>query len=124
MTNQTRWPEVTDQGPRATMARFRRRLRANERALWGLVLLALLLDFGLTVYGFQLGFVEQNEVGRWLLSTYGIAGILGLKLAALALALGLRQLLPPGYRGIVPLALAVPWWIGAIANAVQIAATL
>lgn len=102
--------------------RLRWTLAAHERMLWVAVGVALVLDFGLTIYGFELGFVERNQLARALLSSVGIAGILGLKLAALLLAIGLRRVMPLGYRALVPLALAVPWWVGVLSNAINITA--
>ena len=122
MSNQSDWTGTATSPHRAAVLRARRTLRANEGLLWGLVLGALVLDLGLTLYGFQLGFVEQNALARWLLAEFGVAGVVGLKLGALTLALSLRQVMPRAYRGLVPLALAIPWWLGALANAVQIAA--
>jgi hypothetical protein len=99
-------------------------VRSNERMLWGAVLGALFVDLGLTLYGLELGFSEQNELAVFLLTSFGVAGVVALKLGALGLAIGLRQLLPLDYRSLVPLALAIPWWIGAISNAYHIAIVL
>lgn len=99
-------------------------LQRHERALWGFVLAALLVDFGLTVYGFQLGLVERNPLARDLLASYGIPGIAGLKLAALALAAGLRLPLPAEYGSIVPLALLLPWLYAVGVNVLLVTAAL
>jgi hypothetical protein len=124
MERQTNESSPGEGGGEHPVERLRWTLAANERTLWLAVGAALVLDFALTVYGFHLGFVEQNQLARALLSSYGLAGILGLKLAALVLAVALRRVLPTGYRALVPLALAIPWWIGVVANAVQISALL
>jgi hypothetical protein len=99
-------------------------LCSNEKTLWALVVGALVVDLGLTIYGLELGFSEQNQLAVVFLTSFGATGIVALKLGALGLAVGLRQLLPLDYRGLVPLALAIPWWIGAISNAIHIAMVL
>lgn len=121
MTSQTR-REALDAAIRLALLRFRRTVAAEELSLWLLVLAALVVDLGSTLYGFQLGFIEQNQLARLLLAEFGLAGIVGLKLAALSLALVLRRLVPREYLGLIPLALAIPWWIGALTNLYQIAA--
>lgn len=92
-------------------------LGRHERLLWGLVLIALGVDLASTLYGFHLGFTERNPLARGLVDAYGVAGIVGLKVGALGLAVLLRSLVPAGYRGVVPLALAAPWWVAALSNA-------
>lgn len=107
---------------RLALVRFSRTAAAKESTLWLLVLLALVVDVGSTLYGFRLGFVEQNDLARILLANFGILGIIGLKFAALALAVALRRIVPSEHVGLIPLALGIPWWIGALTNAVLIAA--
>jgi hypothetical protein len=114
-------PESSLSSPHLT-DRLRWTLSAHERGLWVVVGVAFVLDFGLTIYGFELGFAERNQLARTLLASFGIAGILGLKLAALLLAVGLRRVMPVGYRALVPLALAIPWWVGVLSNAINITA--
>lgn len=123
MTNQTRREKV-GLAVRLALIRFSRTAAAKESKLWWLVLLALAVDLGSTIYGFRLGFVEQNYLARILLANFGLVGILGLKFAALTLAVALRRIVPSEHVGLIPLALGIPWWIGALTNTVLIAALL
>lgn len=124
MSDRSDWSEPVTRPIQNAMERIRLTLLANETLLWILVVGALLIDLGLTLYGLELGFSEQNQLAARLLTWFGAAGVIALKLGALGLAVGLRQLLPVGYRGLVPLALAIPWWVGALSNAVNIATIL
>lgn len=95
--------------------------QTHERILWALVGGAILLDVWSTIYGVRLGLVEQNALARRLLETVGSLGLVGLKLAAVGLALGLRRVMPAGYEGVIPVALALPWWLSGCVNVVYIA---
>ena len=97
---------------------------ARERYIWILVFVVLLADFSLTVYGFQLGLVESNPLARWLLAMFGVAGIFGLKLGVLLLALLLRLLMPDQYGLLVPASLLGPWSYAVLVNAMLIAGVL
>lgn len=98
-------------------------LLSLERELWLFVLVLFTVDLGLTLYGFELGFVERNPLARTLLLTYGIPGIVALKLGALALAGGFRYRIPSAYGAIVPLSLAIPWLYAVTVNALLIGTT-
>lgn len=86
-------------------------LARRERALWALAVLALFGDVLLTRYGLSVGLAEQNPVAASVIATHGLAGMAALKLPGAALALGWRAVLPRSYRGIAPLALALPWLV-------------
>lgn len=92
------------------------RVNARERDLWLLVVAALFADFGLTLYGLRLGLVEQNPLARGLISAFGLPAILALKGGALAVAAGLRPLMPDQYGAMVPLALAISWCYAVAVN--------
>lgn len=116
---------IDDPGPvRGAITRLWRVINAKERELWILVVGMLLVDFGLTVYGFQLGLVERNPIALALLSTFGVPGLLALKGGALAIAAILRPLLPDEYGALVPLALTISWSYAIIVNTVLIGTRL
>lgn len=93
-----------------------REVNARERELWVLVVGALFVDFGLTLYGLQLGLVERNPLARSLITAYGFPAVLVLKGGALAIAAILRTLLPEAYGAMVPLALAISWGYAVAVN--------
>lgn len=105
---------------RRAITRQWRAINAKEPDLWLLVVVMLFVDFGLTVYGFELGFVERNPIALALLAAFGIPGILALKGGALAIAAILRPLMPDEYGALVPLALAISWGYAIAVNAVLI----
>ena len=92
-------------------------LARHERALWAVALAALVGDVLLTRYGLPLGLVEQNPVAASVIATHGLAGMAALKLPGAALALGWRVVLPSTYRGVAPVALALPWLVAVGINA-------
>ncbi|MDG5760073.1 DUF5658 family protein [Natronococcus sp. A-GB1] len=82
-----------------------------ERALWILVALSLVGDVVTTFVGLQLGLAESNPIARNVIYSYGLAGMLAMKGAAVGVGLACRPLLPQVYRVIVPAGLAIPWTI-------------
>lgn len=100
-------------------SRLRWRLRHGrslESALWALVVVAMLLDVGLTDYGLAMGLSEVNPIGRLALAALGPVGLLLAKLPVLALALVGWRLLPESERWAVPLGLALPWGAAVVLN--------
>lgn len=85
-----------------------------ERLLWALVALSLVGDLATTFAGLHVGLTESNPIARGAIDGYGVAGMVGLKVGAIAVALVGRSLLPDEYGPIVPAGLAVPW-LGAVA---------
>lgn len=98
--------------------------RVHEHVLWVGVVLVFLADLLLTLYGFNIGLVERNPIARHLFAAYGVFGIVGLKVAALLFAAGLRVLIPDEYGPIVPLSLAIPWLYALGVNAYLITVSI
>lgn len=97
---------------------------ALERALWLLVAVVLIGDVGTTVVGLHLGLTEANPVARVAIEGYGVIGLLALKVVAVALAYGCRQLLDRAYRPVIPLGLALPWSAAVVSNVYQLSIVL
>jgi len=91
-----------------------------ERALWCVVVVALVADVGLTAYGLSLGLVERNPIMRQALDVFGIAALAIGKGFALAVGLAVRARWPE-YATVVPLGLALPWLVAAGINAALLA---
>lgn len=92
-------------------------LEAAERPLWVLVAVFLVLDVAVTHYGLERGFVEANPVAQAAMAAVGtLTAMVLLKGFSLAVALVARSALPRLYRGIVPVALAVPWGVANVMN--------
>lgn len=87
-----------------------------ERVLWALVALSLVGDLATTFAGLHVGLTESNPIARGAIDGHGVAGMLGLKAGALAVALVGRSLLPDEYGPIVPAGLAVPWLAAVAVN--------
>lgn len=86
------------------------RVTPYSRGLWTVTLATLLADLVLTVYGVRLGLRELNPVAAALIAEAGpVAALATLKGGALAVGAAGWVALPFDYRGVVPLALAVPW---------------
>lgn len=103
--------------------RLRRGVRAIdglERAFWILVALALVGDVVTTFAGLHLGLNESNPVARSAIDGWGVVGMLALKTAAVAVALGCRTLIEDPYRPVVPAALAIPWTFAMVVNVYMI----
>jgi hypothetical protein len=77
------------------------------------VIVAMLADIGLTIYGLKQGLLERNPVMLFGLDLFGYAALAFLKAPALLIGLA-GWLLLPRHLGRLNLAgLAVPW-IGAV----------
>ncbi|MDS0258491.1 DUF5658 family protein [Haloarcula sp. S1CR25-12] len=83
------------------------RLRCDH-LLWGLVLAAAAGDLVLTLFGLSLCFTEANPVARAVLDVGGGAGLLALKLTAVALLFAIYQHVRPLYRRAALVAFFVP----------------
>ena len=93
-------------------------LAPNERALWGLLAVALLADAVLTWYGLRQGLTEANPVMAAAMAWLGVAGgITVVKGAALVVAGLARVTVSPETAPVVPLAMAIPWGLAALINA-------
>jgi hypothetical protein len=93
-----------------------RRRELVEVALWGLVLVALVLDAHTTVTGLERGFVESNPAMRAVFAVFGVSAIWQLKALVVAVAVGCAMLLPHEDRLLVPVALGLPWAFAALSN--------
>ena len=92
-------------------------LAPNERALWGLLAVALLADAVLTWYGLGRGLTEANPVMAAAMAWLGVAGgITVVKGAALVVAGLARVTVSPETTPVVPLAMAIPWGLAALIN--------
>lgn len=87
-----------------------------EVALWGLVLVALVLDAHTTIAGLERGFVESNPAMRAVFAVFGVSAIWQLKAIAVAIAAGCLLVLPREDRLLVPLTLGLPWAFAALSN--------
>lgn len=98
----------------------RRSVSQTERLLWTVVLVALVADAALTIYGLGIGLRELNPVARRAFDVGGVVGFIGLKTLAVCLAVLGRLVIPDGYGAMVPALLAVPWIVAATLNAVTL----
>jgi len=87
----------------------------RERLLWALVVVTMALDVVTTEVGLQQGLAEGNPVMASVIGGAGVLGLVGAKLATLAVGVGARLCLPQ-HRLVIPLGLATP---GAIAVAIN-----
>lgn len=86
-----------------------------ERVLWALVAFAFVGDIVTTAVGFELGLVEVNPAVASSVGSYGVPGMVAMKVAAVSVAVLYRPLLDREYRLIIPACLSVPW-LAATAN--------
>ena len=92
-------------------------LAAVEPYLWGVLVVVLLADVVSTYAGLQAGMTEGNPAMRMAIETAGIAALVAVKIAVLGFGAGVRRFLDE--RGaVVPLGLAIPWFVAAASNAV------
>lgn len=92
----------------------------TEQLLWVVVVLALVADAVLTVYGLSVGLKELNPVARVAIERMGVFGIVSLKGFAVGLALVGRWVTPDSHGVLVPATLAVPWVVASVLNAVTL----
>jgi len=113
---------AVDQGYRAKSTgkdRFVGRLASVEPYLWVGLVAVLLADVVSTYAGLQAGMTEGNPAMRIAIETAGIAALVAVKLAVLGFGAGVRTLLDE--RGaVVPLGLAIPWFVAAASNATHL----
>lgn len=94
------------------------RSRSTNAWLWGFVAVALVLDVVLTYYGLAAGLQEGNPLARTLFSMYGvIESMLFLKGIVIAVALVAYVSVPEKYQPVVPLGIALPWFVASLINA-------
>lgn len=92
-----------------------------DHVLWGVVLLAAASDVVLTFVGLGLCFTEANPVARAAIRLGGGAGLVGLKLAALAVLFGVYRFVRPLYRRGALVAFSAPQLLAAGHNGLLIA---
>jgi len=109
-------PVASDGPPPAGAAR----LAAFERWFWLVAAVVMLADVALTIYGLELGLRETNPVARAALDRAGVAGLVGLKGLALAVAGICWYLVPGDFRIVVPLGLLLPSLVAVLVNVVTI----
>ena len=127
-SDSTQSAESETVGPPVVGARFSHvaaLATAHAAWLWVAVIVGLVLDAALTVYGIRLGLTESNPVAAGLIANIGVVPALAiLKGAALAVAVGAWFLLPKSYRGLVPAGLAIPWVGAAAVNVLTVGVVL
>ena len=79
-----------------------------DHLLWGIVLAAAAGDIVLTLAGLSLCFTEANPVARAFLDVGGGAGLVALKLAALAVLFGVYRTVRPLFRRAALVAFSAP----------------
>ena len=89
----------------------------RQRELWGIVVISMLSDVGITAYGLALGFDEANPIAVDVLQATGLWGLLALKTLVVAVAAACWLLLPREYSYPIPIALATPWLLATVCNA-------
>ncbi|PSP83029.1 hypothetical protein BRC83_08320 [Halobacteriales archaeon QS_1_68_17] len=87
-----------------------------EAAVWVAVGVSLVADAVLTGYGLQRGLTEGNPLVALLVDRFGFASLVGLKVWAVAVALGVRLGLSDRRGWVVPLGLSLPWTGAAAIN--------
>lgn len=95
-------------------------ISAVERELWLVVVLAMLADVPLTLYGLELGLTEMNPVARAAIERTGGLGLYFLEALALGMGVCCTLLIPDRYTALVPLGLALPSVVAVIINTVLI----
>ncbi|WP_324662062.1 DUF5658 family protein [Haloarcula sediminis] len=92
-----------------------------DHLLWGLVVAAAAGDVVLTLSGLSLCFTEANPVARAFLDAGGGAGLVALKLAALAVLLGVYRAVRPLFRRAALVAFFTPQLLAVWHNGLLIA---
>lgn len=73
----------TDGGGSSIRARFRTQMTRTHAVLWSVILIATVADVLLTMTGLANGLREGNAVVATSLSSFGLAGLLAVKFAAM-----------------------------------------
>ncbi|WP_262177591.1 DUF5658 family protein [Haloarcula laminariae] len=92
-----------------------------DHLLWSLVLAAAAGDVLLTLTGLSLCFTEANPVARAFLDVAGGAGLVALKLAALAVLVGVYRVVRPLFRRAALVAFFTPQLLAVWHNGILIA---
>ena len=92
-----------------------------DHLLWGVVLAAAAGDVLLTLAGLSLCFTEANPVARAFLDVAGGVGLVGLKLAALAVLFGVYRTVRPLFRRAALVAFSTPQLVAVSHNWLLIA---
>ncbi len=99
------------------------RLRHHERWLWGLVVVGLVADTALTLYGLQQGFAEGNPIVRSAIGQFGAAvGLLLIKGVALCLAVVIYGAARRRLEPLVPTVIGTLWLAAGVVNLVTVVA--
>lgn len=94
------------------------RVRSTNAWLWAFVVVALVFDVVLTYYGLAAGLQEGNPIARTLFSMFGVVeSMLLMKGLVIAIALVAYVWVPKRYRPVVPLGVALPWFVASVINA-------
>ena len=96
----------------------------SPRALWGLAVLAMVLDLAITGVGLSMGFREGNPIARAFIDAVGLlAAGLTLKGVVLLVGYGCWRLFPTvvprasaNRRNLVPVGVALPSWVAVAIN--------
>lgn len=105
-------------GPVETLASWRAVI--DERLLWSVVLCVFVLDLATTAFGLSVGLSELNPIAASLLATHGIASLVVVKSAVLAVGVLCYSIVPDRHGILVPLGLALPWGLAVVVNSLAI----
>lgn len=112
------------EGQRSVFEGFLRLTRRFEPELWTVLLVLLILDVLLTVYGVRIGLAEGNPIARLALDRFGTLGLLALKGISLGIAFTGWALVDSRFRALVPLGISVVWAFAVAVNALLIVAVV
>lgn len=90
--------------------------RTLTRVLWLATLTVVAADLITTLYGLSVGYAERNPVVAAVIARYGLAGMLGLKAAALAWPVAVRRALGPVYGAAALVGLFLPQAVAVALN--------
>lgn len=92
-----------------------------ERLLWVLVIVVMGLDVLTTAIGLQYGLQEGNTVVLAAIESFGIAGLLLVKVAVIGFAAGVAYWVPDRVSPVIPLGLVLPTLIAVTTNIALVA---
>lgn len=108
--------------PARTTAAVRKFLESGDPSnwpgslYWHLVVVALIADISLTMYGRQLGLIELNPLARTVIETYGYGAMVPMKTIVVMIAVAAWTVLPKNQRWLAPLSVAIPWTAASLIN--------